>query len=232
MQGLSDDAWVARLRAAYAERGDDFEEALHAVVPAPAPPPAAEDKGPCPFCASHPPLRPFPADVLCVAAQLLYCPACYGFWAPAAAIAAGITGDAGEHPALRARQAPARCRSCFGVLMPDGRCARCKHPPPLYQCPQCDVTMDRRSSDGITLDHCSKCRGIWFDMGELTAACKIVDTPSLTERYIEMQSAEHAATLDPALGNGHAMKGHHDHPGAHLHGAVFELLAHLVRHRF
>lgn len=232
MQSLSDDAWVARLRAAYAARGDDFEAALAPVVPTSAQAPAIEDHGPCPFCAGHPPLRPFPREFLGAAAPLSYCPACYGFWAPEAAIASGVTGDAGEHPALRAKPAPARCRSCFGVLMPDGRCSKCKQPAPLYRCPQCSQTMERRSDDGITLDHCSTCRGVWFDMGELTAALKIVDTPSLAERFIELRSAENTAMLAATHGNGGAVEhGNHHHGGPHL-GAAFELLGHLVRHRF
>ncbi len=35
-------------------------------------------------------------------------------------------------------------------------------------CPRCETpTMDERDRDGITVDVCKTCRGIWLDRGEL-----------------------------------------------------------------
>lgn len=35
-------------------------------------------------------------------------------------------------------------------------------------CPRCDsVVLDERERDGIQVDSCPKCRGIWLDRGEL-----------------------------------------------------------------
>ncbi len=35
-------------------------------------------------------------------------------------------------------------------------------------CPRCDVeVLDERERDGVTIDICPKCRGVWLDRGEL-----------------------------------------------------------------
>ena len=35
-------------------------------------------------------------------------------------------------------------------------------------CPRCDsVVLDEKVRDGVTIDACSRCRGIWLDRGEL-----------------------------------------------------------------
>ena len=35
-------------------------------------------------------------------------------------------------------------------------------------CPKCSQAMERWESKGVCLDHCSSCKGLWFDEGELT----------------------------------------------------------------
>ncbi len=35
------------------------------------------------------------------------------------------------------------------------------------QCPVCDVTLLISSREGIEIDHCPQCRGVWLDRGEL-----------------------------------------------------------------
>ena len=35
------------------------------------------------------------------------------------------------------------------------------------QCPVCDVTLVISSREGIEIDHCPQCRGVWLDRGEL-----------------------------------------------------------------
>lgn len=34
-------------------------------------------------------------------------------------------------------------------------------------CPRCSMPMVELDRDGITLDRCDRCRGIWLDRGEL-----------------------------------------------------------------
>jgi hypothetical protein len=35
------------------------------------------------------------------------------------------------------------------------------------QCPACDVTLSISSREGIEIDFCPQCRGVWLDRGEL-----------------------------------------------------------------
>lgn len=36
------------------------------------------------------------------------------------------------------------------------------------KCPRCErTTLDERDRDGVTIDVCSTCRGVWLDRGEL-----------------------------------------------------------------
>ena len=35
------------------------------------------------------------------------------------------------------------------------------------KCPVCDVTLVISSREGIEIDHCPQCRGVWLDRGEL-----------------------------------------------------------------
>jgi Zn-finger nucleic acid-binding protein len=35
------------------------------------------------------------------------------------------------------------------------------------KCPVCDVTLSISSRDGVEIDFCPQCRGVWLDRGEL-----------------------------------------------------------------
>jgi len=36
------------------------------------------------------------------------------------------------------------------------------------KCPRCETaTLDEKDRDGVTIDVCTSCRGIWFDRGEV-----------------------------------------------------------------
>jgi Zn-finger nucleic acid-binding protein len=50
------------------------------------------------------------------------------------------------------------------------------------KCPVCDVTLVISSREGIEIDHCPQCRGVWLDRGELDkiierAAPSVVGAP-------------------------------------------------------
>ncbi len=34
-------------------------------------------------------------------------------------------------------------------------------------CPRCESALDERERDGVTIDVCTRCRGVWLDRGEL-----------------------------------------------------------------
>ena len=101
------------------------------------------------------------------ATPLWYCTRCYGFWAPEGSIDKGVTGAYMASPALEALPAPRRCRACFGRLMTDGTCTKCGRPLPATTCPAGHGGMEPFEREGVTLDQCRRCHGVWFDMGEL-----------------------------------------------------------------
>ncbi len=74
-------------------------------------------------------------------------------------------------------------------------------------CPTCDnVHLAMTDRQGIEIDYCPQCRGIWLDRGEL-------------DRLIER--AEHAAApmMPPAYGDDRARRSSDDrHPRRHGHG--------------
>lgn len=43
------------------------------------------------------------------------------------------------------------------------------------RCPVCDVDLQMSERQGIEIDYCSKCRGVWLDRGELD---KIIERTS------------------------------------------------------
>ena len=38
---------------------------------------------------------------------------------------------------------------------------------PIIKCPRCDIAMLKKSRQGLTIDKCRKCGGIWLDKGEI-----------------------------------------------------------------
>lgn len=63
-------------------------------------------------------------------------------------------------------------------------------------CPLCNLTLQMTDREGVEIDYCPKCRGIWLDRGEL-------------EKLIALSVARSAAptppqmTLDDAIRSGH-----------------------------
>ena len=60
-------------------------------------------------------------------------------------------------------------------------------------CPVCKSALEAFESDGVTVDRCPFCRGIWFDPGELEAFCSSGD-PS------QPNSPFSGAKFEPAQG--------------------------------
>ena len=52
------------------------------------------------------------------------------------------------------------------------------------QCPVCDVTLSISSREGVEIDFCPQCRGVWLDRGEL-------------DKVIERAGAAYAAQAPP-----------------------------------
>jgi Zn-finger nucleic acid-binding protein len=201
-----DAQWLAQARARVAAGGpwertpDQIERAAHAVRdsrPAPSTTPLA-----CPYCDDHPPLETLRRYELVTHTPLRFCPGCYGFWAAGDSLARGVADSRTNHPALRAAQAPRRCRACNRHLKPDGLCAKCHQLVPPTNCPECHKPMDRFEQNGISVDACAACRGTWFDMGEITAIFGISQPVDLGRLAVASEAArtEIEDDIDERLG--------------------------------
>lgn len=168
-----DEAWLAQARARVAAGAEwertpeEIEAAAKAIREARknAPPGAMC----CPYCDIHPPLQVYPRYEMVTQTPLRFCPSCFGFWAAGDSLSAGIADPYDDHPALRVAPAPRRCRACNGHLGSEGICVKCKRELPRLNCPACRTPMERFEMQGITLDHCDPCDGVWFDTGEIAA---------------------------------------------------------------
>ncbi|KQY51776.1 zf-TFIIB domain-containing protein [Lysobacter sp. Root494] len=65
------------------------------------------------------------------------------------------------------------------------------------KCPACDVTLVMTDRQGIEIDYCPQCRGVWLDRGELdkiierTSAVAAPPTPSEPPRAASTPAGEH-----------------------------------------
>jgi Zn-finger nucleic acid-binding protein len=67
----------------------------------------------------------------------------------------------------RKAEAVTPCHGCSAPLDRDAeRCAACGTENVL-RCPACDRKMQRVTQDGVTVDVCARCKGVWFDHAEL-----------------------------------------------------------------
>ena len=70
-------------------------------------------------------------------------------------------------------------------------------------CPTCRVDLVMSERQGIEIDYCSRCRGVWLDRGEL-------------DKIIERSVADDTARAPSGrLGMFDGQRGHGDHGGKH-----------------
>ena len=50
------------------------------------------------------------------------------------------------------------------------------------KCPQCDVVLVITDRQGIEIDYCPQCRGVWLDRGELDKIIERTNEPSERKR--------------------------------------------------
>ena len=104
------------------------------------------------------------------ALMLDYCPQCNGVWFDRGEAAAlrdcGPSGAA--FPVATNDTYAMKCHGCGEVMDRDadacGMCARTN----VLNCPVCLEAMDVVTHDGLRLDVCRRCMGVWFDANELT----------------------------------------------------------------
>ena len=70
------------------------------------------------------------------------------------------------------------------------------------QCPACNETLVMSERQGIEIDYCPKCRGVWLDRGEL-------------DKIIERNAAQQPPAAPPQAAPGY---GHAPAPGEYGYG--------------
>ena len=71
-------------------------------------------------------------------------------------------------------------------------------------CPLCNVALQLSERQGIEIDYCPKCRGVWLDRGELD---KIIERAAAEMPPVQAQPAQNPGYYDKRHGGGH----HDDH---------------------
>jgi Zn-finger nucleic acid-binding protein len=88
-------------------------------------------------------------------------------------------------------------------------------------CPTCNVTLQMTERQGIEIDYCPQCRGVWLDRGELD---KIIER-SVLELPVRQAAAPAPPPVSPfpyperhdVRREGHYDKHHDDHYGDRQH---------------
>ena len=93
------------------------------------------------------------------------------------------------------------CQNCQTPLDRDAeKCAACGRTN-LIDCPACDQRMARRMVNGLAIDICDRCHGVWFDNKELTAVWKLSVDAALARRRGPSAMGEAAAAGGDVLLN-------------------------------
>jgi len=138
-------------------------------------PSSIEPRWPCPVCTGTA-MEKARLDGPVGRLALDYCPRCGGLWFDRGEVALVARGD----PEAVQRFVPQRidrirppCAECLTPLDRDAeRCGACGHRNVLG-CPVCDRPMERRAHNGLVLDVCRHCHGVWFDNAELSAVWRM-----------------------------------------------------------
>ncbi|MDN5849557.1 MAG: zf-TFIIB domain-containing protein [Nitrococcus sp.] len=87
------------------------------------------------------------------------------------------------------------------------------------QCPKCHETLSMAERQGVEIDYCPKCRGVWLDRGELD---KILERDAALEASAGAPSSHDRPAAPPYGGQGHYGGGHH-HKHKSLLSQLFDI---------
>ena len=77
------------------------------------------------------------------------------------------------------------------------------------KCPACDVPLAMTDRQGIEIDYCPQCRGVWLDRGELD---KIIERTGAAEAATRpAAAAPQPRHAPPPQQYGHPQHGQHDY---------------------
>ena len=128
-----------------------------------------EARLPCPVCLGVQMEKVYIGDGRATL-TLDHCTRCGGVWfekGEAQQLARFSPSDLWRHIPPRQVAPVTPCHGCHAPLDRDAeQCPACGTKNVL-RCPACDRTMERRVHDGLVLDVCANCKGVWFDHAEL-----------------------------------------------------------------
>ena len=81
------------------------------------------------------------------------------------------------------------CHSCSALLDRDSRQCKACGWNNVLDCPKCQRRMARREEDGLALDVCMNCRGVWFDRHELRQIWSLQFSQAMRRRAGGMSTA-------------------------------------------
>lgn len=70
-------------------------------------------------------------------------------------------------------------------------------------CPKCNITLTMSERQGVEIDYCPQCRGIWLDRGEL-------------DKILERSAGQNFSAGNQQMGQSHD-QGYYGHKQKHYH---------------
>ena len=76
-------------------------------------------------------------------------------------------------------------------------------------CPSCNETLLMTEWQGIEIDYCPKCRGVWLDKGELDKIIEKSLDQEIPEKNQQNSNQQNQSYNDPYTQGGYGGGGHH-----------------------
>jgi Zn-finger nucleic acid-binding protein len=64
------------------------------------------------------------------------------------------------------------------------------------KCPTCDETLVMSERQGIEIDYCPKCRGVWLDKGELDKIIEKSASTEMQQTLLQKEQRQHYGESD------------------------------------
>ena len=88
------------------------------------------------------------------------------------------------------------------------------------KCPACNVALTMSDRQGIEIDYCPQCRGVWLDRGELD---KLIERSTSYERGEEKEKSEHKREYeDKSKHHGYEHEYKHKHKKKSFFEEIFD----------
>jgi Zn-finger nucleic acid-binding protein len=88
-------------------------------------------------------------------------------------------------------------------------------------CPVCNIALTMTDRQGVEIDYCPKCRGVWLDRGELDKIIERSTVESTVMREPEYQR-EHYQTRYDDDDDDQNRQGHHKHRRRSMLSDIFD----------